>query len=83
MAAPKQAMVHEDEEGKTWTVARPPTPFVDETGESKGWNELLDHHEWSFRAQQRKPLPSDEVRWVCTLPNRGPGGSLTRRQASR
>ena len=49
------------EEGKQWTVARPPTPFIDETGESKGWNELIDHHEWSFRAQQRKPLAPDEV----------------------
>ena len=61
-AVRKQAMAHTDEEGKQWTVARPPTPFIDETGESKGWNELLDHKGWNFRAQQRKPLPSDEVR---------------------
>ena len=63
----KEAMAHTDEEGKQWTVARPPTPFIDETGESKGWNELIDHHEWSFRAQQRKPLAPDELPELARL----------------
>lgn len=40
---------------------RPPTPFVDEKGESKGWNELLGHEGWSFRSQLRQPLEDDEV----------------------
>lgn len=60
----------EEGEGE-WTVARPPTPFIDESGESKGWNELLNHKGWNFRSQQRKPIAEDardELRRLVEAP---------------
>lgn len=46
-----------------WTVARPPTPFVDEDGVSKGWYEL-EHNGWFFRSQERPIANAEERREI-------------------
>merc|ERR1711934_118009 len=37
---------------------RPVTPMVGMGGESKGWNELSGHRNWTFMSMSRGPAPS-------------------------
>ena len=52
-------MAAEEKKQSEEYVWRPPTPFIDEQGESKGWNEL-EYKGWKFYSQTRKAVCSED-----------------------
>ena len=56
-----------EEESEEYHVARVPTPFHDENGVSKGWQEL-ERRGWVFRSTCRPPMDEEcREKWVKRL----------------